>query len=163
MALAFTEVLRDTLNEKAFRCYEVTCDGTTVSINAADLDLHYIDSAMVAGGIDVTGTVSITVSALADGVGSTLTVTLTGANIGDAVEVAGSQDMDDTIMTAYAQATDKAEIRLQDENAGNTTPANGYICRIRKSVALLTYTGEHIVFSPPLRSGDVIAVWAFGW
>lgn len=163
MGLIFTETLRAEIGGKALRAYEVTCDGSTVSIDAANLDLHYIDSAAIAGAADITGTVSITVSNLADAVGSTLTVTLAGAVLGDAVEVAGSEDMDDITLTAYVKQAGTVEIRLQNEGNGTKTPANGYICRIRKTLGLKTFTGANIVFSPPLRSGDKFALWAFGW
>ncbi len=163
MALAFTQRLRTQIGGKAFRAYEVTCDGSTVSIDATDLELNYIEAAAVAGAADLIGTVSITVSNLADGVGSTLTVALVGAVLGDAVEVGSSADGEDITVTAYVKDTDVAEIRLQNEGGGTKAPSDGYECRIRKTVGLKTYFGTDIVFGPPLRSGDKIVVWAFGW
>jgi len=47
MTLAFTEQARGSMGEKSFRASLVTLDGSTTDINASDLDLHYIISAMV--------------------------------------------------------------------------------------------------------------------
>ncbi len=162
MALIFTERLRQDIGGKSFRCYDVTCDGSTVSIDAKDIDLNTIETAMVEGAADLIGTVSISGAQLADAAGSTLTVTLTGAVLGDAVNVASGGDNIDLTITAYVQAANAVEIRIQNESGDNRTPEDGYECRIRKTVGLKTYRGEAIVFGPPLRSGDIIRVWAYG-
>ncbi len=49
MALTFSEKLRGTQMGKAFRIYEVTHDGSVTTIDASDLDLNYIDYAIVNG------------------------------------------------------------------------------------------------------------------
>jgi hypothetical protein len=49
MALAFVEKLRGTQMGKAFRIYEVTHDGSATTIDASNLDLNYIDYAIVNG------------------------------------------------------------------------------------------------------------------
>jgi hypothetical protein len=49
MALAFVEKLRGTTMGKAFRIYEVTHDGSATTIDASNLDLNYIDYAIVNG------------------------------------------------------------------------------------------------------------------
>lgn len=49
MALTFVEKLRGTTMGKAFRLYEVTHDGSATTIDAANLDLNYIDYAIVNG------------------------------------------------------------------------------------------------------------------
>jgi hypothetical protein len=50
MALTFTQRLRISLGGKAFRCYEVTHDGTVTSIAASDLDMNYVEAAMIGNG-----------------------------------------------------------------------------------------------------------------
>lgn len=163
MALLFTQKLRTSLGGKAFRCYEVTCDGTNVSIDASDLDMNFISTAMVMGPGDLVGTLNITASAFINGDGSTLTgIPLIGAVLGDAVEVGTSGDNIDLIITAYVKEADVAEIRIQNESEGERTPENDYVCRIRKNVGLKTYSGDGIVFGPKLQSGDKIVVWAIG-
>lgn len=163
MALTFSEKLRSTLGGKEFRAYEVTCDGSTLSIKATDLELHYIESAMIMGAADLVGTVSISTDTVADGAGSTLTVTLAGAVLGDAVNVGVANDGDDMIYTAYVQGANAAEVRLQNESTDNSASPTGYQCMIRKSVGLTTYKGTEIVFGPALQNNDVIVVWAIGW
>lgn len=163
MALTFSQKLRTTVGGKAFRAYEVTCDGSTLSINAADLELNYIESAVIMGAADLIGTVSISTDVISDAAGSTIAVTFVGAVLGDVVNVGTNADVDDMIMTAYCNDTDKAEIRLQNESTDNSDAPEGFECRIRKSVGLSTYKGEEIVFGPALQSGDKIVVWAFGW
>ncbi len=49
MALAFVEKIRGTTMGKAFRIYEVTHDGSATTIDASNLDLNYIDYAIVNG------------------------------------------------------------------------------------------------------------------
>lgn len=47
MALTFTQKLRISMGDKAYRLYEVTADGSTTTINASDIDLNYIDHAIM--------------------------------------------------------------------------------------------------------------------
>jgi hypothetical protein len=63
-------------------------------------------------------TSTVDVGSLADGVGETKTFTATGAELGDFVLVAAPVDLEDLIVTAYVQAADAVEIRVQNENAG---------------------------------------------
>lgn len=63
---------------------------------------------------------------LADGTGETHQEAMVGAALGDFVMVAAPYDLQDIIATAYVQATDTIEIRLQNENAGaNVNLASG--------------------------------------
>lgn len=64
---------------------------------------------------------------LADGAGETSSgITVTGAALGDFVLVAAPYDLQDLIATAYVQATNTIEIRIQNENAGaNVNLASG--------------------------------------
>ena len=49
MALTFSEKLRGTTMGKAFRIFEVTHDGSVTTVEATDLDMNYIDYAIVNG------------------------------------------------------------------------------------------------------------------
>ena len=49
MALTFSEKVRGTMMGKAFRVYEVTGDGSATTVKATDLDMSYIDYAIVNG------------------------------------------------------------------------------------------------------------------
>jgi len=49
MALTFVEKIRGTMMGKAFRIAEVTHDGSVTTVEATDLDLNYIDYAIVNG------------------------------------------------------------------------------------------------------------------
>ena len=79
------------------------------------------------GVIDLSGTVVWNPGDLADGAGETSAgITVTGAALGDYVTVAAPYDLQDLIATAYVQATNTVEIRIQNENAGaNVNLASG--------------------------------------
>jgi hypothetical protein len=47
MALTFTKKIEMSMGDKAYRLYEVTADGSTSTINATDINLHYIDHAIL--------------------------------------------------------------------------------------------------------------------
>lgn len=53
---------------------------------------------------------------LVDGAGETKSLTVTGAALGDFVLVSAPYDLQDITCTAYVQATDTVEIRLQNES-----------------------------------------------
>ena len=50
MALTFTKRLEMSVGNKKMSMYDVTHDGSETSIDASDIGLHYVDSAMVCGG-----------------------------------------------------------------------------------------------------------------
>lgn len=69
-------------------------------------------------------------SSLADGVGETIQITgVSGATLGDFVLVSAPYDLQDITVTAYVQATNIVEIRLQNES-GNTVDLASGIWRI---------------------------------
>ena len=43
MAITFSQKIRMSMGDKAFRVYQITGDGSTTTINASSLDLNYID------------------------------------------------------------------------------------------------------------------------
>lgn len=75
--------------------------------------------------IEVTATVNP--ADLADGTGETIAaISVPGAVLGDYVVVAAPYDLEDLIVTAYVQAANVVEIRIQNENAGaNVDLASG--------------------------------------
>jgi hypothetical protein len=44
MALVITQKVRESLNGKAFRVYEIVHDGTVLSISAGSMDMNYIQA-----------------------------------------------------------------------------------------------------------------------
>lgn len=57
-------------------------------------------------------------ASLADGAGETGSITVTGAELGDFVLASISVDLQDMTFTAYVQAADTVEYRLQNESGG---------------------------------------------
>jgi hypothetical protein len=55
---------------------------------------------------------------LADGAGETKSITVTGAALGDFVLVSAPYDLQDILCTAYVQAANTVEVRLQNESTG---------------------------------------------
>lgn len=63
-------------------------------------------------------TATVDVASLADAAGETKVVTVTGARLGDFVLATPIIDAIDLLWTAYVQADDTVEIRVQNEAAG---------------------------------------------
>jgi len=164
MTLAFTEQGRADIGGREFRCYQVTCDGSTKTIEASDLDMHYIESAMVGQKADISGTQSLDMGELTDAVGSTVTVTHTGAVVGDFLLQATDLDMVDQVVTAYVQAGDAAEVRVVNES-GSIADVGDTTFRVRalRNIGLNTTYGTFIIFSPALRSGDTFSLAVIGY
>jgi len=64
-------------------------------------------------------------ASLADGAGATTAVTVTGAALGDFVLVAAPYDLVDFTVTAYVQAANAVEIRVQNESGSVANLASG--------------------------------------
>lgn len=164
MALTFSEKFRMTAGGRAFRMYEVTADGSTVSIDASTLDLTQIEFASITPPAGLIGTVSITASDLATVTGSTLTsITVTGAAFGDAVTVGTDSDGLGLLIAGYVSLANEVAIRVNNSTAGTVTPPTGYEATVIKNVGLKTYTGDFIVFGPKLTSGDKFNLTVIGW
>jgi hypothetical protein len=71
------------------------------------------------------GTATIDPASLADGAGATAQVTVPGAAIGDYVLVAAPYDLVDLTVTAYVQAANTVEIRIQNESGATADLASG--------------------------------------
>ena len=64
------------------------------------------------------GTAVLDPANLADGVGANLSITVTGAVVGDFVLVAPGVDLQGILMTASVISANTVEVRLQDETTG---------------------------------------------
>lgn len=74
------------------------------------------------------GSATYDAASLADGVGATTAVTVTGAALGDfVVGVSFSLDLQDIGVTAYVSAADTVEVRFQNEGAATVDLASGTI------------------------------------
>jgi len=80
---------------------------------------------------------TINPASLVDGAGETIQVTdVVGATLGDFVLVSAPYDLQDITVTAYVQANDVVEIRLQNESTATVDLASGIwrIIVIRKII-----------------------------
>jgi hypothetical protein len=75
MALTFTQRLRLSLGGKAFRAYEITHDGSETSIDASDLEMNYVEAAMIGAGTVPLSATSTTYADLTTAQGSALAMT----------------------------------------------------------------------------------------
>ena len=78
MALTFTDKLGGVhipLGGKAFRCYEVTHDGSETSMNASDFELDYVDAAIAGPGTQVLSATSTAYADLTTSQGKILAMT----------------------------------------------------------------------------------------
>jgi hypothetical protein len=64
-------------------------------------------------------------TSLADAAGETKSVTATGAALGDFVLLSAPYDLQDITATAYVQAADTVEVRLQNEGGATVDLASG--------------------------------------
>lgn len=68
MALTITEKYRASIGGKAWRCYEITDDDTTVDVTAAQLGMERIEFAMFSFGTFVSApAANVTMTVAADG------------------------------------------------------------------------------------------------
>ncbi len=78
MALTFSDKLNGhhiPLGGKAFRCYEVTHDGSETSMDASDFELNYIDAAIAGPGTQVLSATSVAYADLTTNHGASLAMT----------------------------------------------------------------------------------------
>jgi hypothetical protein len=64
------------------------------------------------------GSATYDAASLADGVGATTTITVTGAVVGDFVLVSHGVDVSGITVTGYVSAADTVSVRLQNESGG---------------------------------------------
>jgi hypothetical protein len=70
-------------------------------------------------------TATINPASLADGAGATQVVSVPGAKLGDVVLVSAPYDLQDITVTAYVQAADLVEVRVQNEGGATVDLASG--------------------------------------
>lgn len=70
------------------------------------------------------GSATWDVASLVDGAGETKVVTVTGAALGDFVVASMGVDIVDMIMTAYVQAANTVEVRIQNESGSTADLAS---------------------------------------
>jgi hypothetical protein len=81
----------------------------------------------------LTGTATFNPADLADGVGETTTVTVTGAALGDLVEVSFDKDLGGLTLTGYVSSANTVSARFQNETTGNVNLAQGTLkAKVRK-------------------------------
>ena len=165
MALVFTQKCKAPFGGRAFRAYEITSDGATTTINASDLDLNYIENVWLASKNDLSATAELDPADLADGESDTTQVSVTGAVLGDFVQVVGSVDCDDCTITASVQSAGKVDILFSHEESGGNINlgATPFHVRVLKRVGLTTQTGKYITFWPTLTDGDKFTLWCIGY
>src|SRR3972149_4761711 len=73
----------------------------------------------------IQGTATLNPSSLADGVGETLTMTVAGARLGDAVQHCAPYDLQGITVSSYVQSSNLVAIRLQNESGGVVDLASG--------------------------------------
>ena len=170
MALTFTEKCNASIGGMAFRAYEVTADGSTTTINASDLDMREIEVIFFQQRSDLSAAAACDIANLVDAAGVTTQVAVTGAVLGDFVQVAGSVDCVDMLVTGYVQADDAVDIRVQNESTATHDLASvPWHVRVIKRMGLESLTGStgasegYAVFYPTLTDGDIFTVWALGF
>lgn len=84
---------------------------------------------------NLTGTATYDPASLADGVGATTTVTVTGAVLGDIVVTSFSLNLQGITLTSYVSAADTVAVRFQNESGGVLDLGSGTL----KSVVIRNY------------------------
>ena len=89
--------------------------------------IHAPLSALLAELAGETGTATYDPGSLADGQGVTTAVTVTGAALGDFVDVSFSQDLQGITMTAWVSAANTVSVRFQNETGAPIDLPSGTI------------------------------------
>lgn len=116
---------RDSEVTAAFAAFVALSDPLVQYLNQARGDARYVQLANVLNGFATYDPPS-----LADGVGATTTVTVTGLALGDFVLASFSLDLQGITVTAWVSATDTASVRFQNESGGTLDLASGTL-RVR--------------------------------
>lgn len=82
----------------------------------------------------LSGSATFNPASLADGAGTTTTVTVTGAALGDFAEASFSLDLQGITVTAWVSAANTVSVRFQNETGGTLDLASGTLrARVRKA------------------------------
>lgn len=98
---------------------DVLRSGTDDGGNASVATQHPTNNILT--GVTLTGSATLNPSSLATAAGETLQITVTGAALGDFVVVSAPYDLVDMVVTAYIQAADTVDVRIENVNATNPT------------------------------------------
>lgn len=106
-------------------------EGTEVTYNASGVARRYkmvngTWKAMALVNV-LSGSATYDPPSLADGAGTTTTVTVTGAALGDIVQASFSLDLQGITLTAYVSAANTVSVRFQNESGGTLDLASGTI------------------------------------
>lgn len=100
-------------------------------LTGGDTEPKRLDNLLAAtGGGNIKGIIyheedSVNIASLSDGAGATQSITVTGVALGDIVlGVSFGVDLVDMTVTAYVQAADTVEVRVQNESASATDIAS---------------------------------------
>lgn len=165
MALTCSIKVRGDIGGKAFRAVEVTCDGSTTTVDAADIELTWIDSAIITPRAELSASQTKDWAALTDGDSDDQDVTVTGAALGDFAEACLSLDVADLTLTGAVSAANTVTVVLSNSTGDSTINLASTDLRVRvlKDMGLSTLRGSYIIFYPALQSGDVFTLWAIGF
>lgn len=73
----------------------------------------------------LSGSATLDPTSLVDGAGATMTITVTGAALGDFAMVAAPYDLSGISVTAYVSAASTVSVRIQNESGGTLDLASG--------------------------------------
>ena len=104
----------------------VTTD-TDISLSGAGQDAPVTFNNVAADNLRLYSTTTYDPGSLADGAGSTTTMNVTGAQLGDAVECSFSNNLQGITLTAWVSAADTVSIRFQNESGGTLDLASGIL------------------------------------
>jgi len=115
----------------AMGCGAVTSDlayaGGTISLRndcANGQRLQFNTGTNVWDCVDLSGTFTYDPASLVDGAGETKSFSCTGAALGDIVTVGPAVDIQDMVFSAYVQAANTCEVRLQNESTNTVDLAS---------------------------------------
>lgn len=94
-------------------CPALRMDDTNVFVSSASPPV--VNPANCGRGYTMQGSVTTDIGSISDGTGSNLDITVTGAAIGDFVQVGCSLDVESLTISAAVRATNTVEVRLQNE------------------------------------------------
>lgn len=104
-------------------------EGTEVSYHASGIVRRYrmVDGTWRGATLVniLSGSVTYDPPSLADGVGTTTTVTVTGAVLGDFAQVSFSLDLQGITVTAWVSAANTVSVRFQNESGGTLDLSSG--------------------------------------
>lgn len=102
-----------------------TRDATIAALSAALTALTTVVGTKISTALTLTGTATYDPPSLADGAGTTTTVTVTGAALGDMALASFSLTTSGITITAWVSATDTVSVRFQNESGGLLDIASG--------------------------------------